>query len=68
MRPGGIRGAMWWLIMTRFIKPTAGEQWLAAYPRFTVLFLPLYCPRAKLSERTPSDVHDTYTRNYQRKR
>jgi transposase len=43
-------------------------QWLAAHPRFTLLFLPTYCPRANPIERAFGDVHDTCTRNHQRKR
>jgi putative transposase len=49
-------------------KAKAVEQWLAAHPRFTLLFLPTYCPRANPIERAFGDVHDTCTRNHQRKR
>src|SRR5262245_21178196 len=32
-------------------KAKAVEQWLAAHPRFTLLFLPTYCPCANPIER-----------------
>jgi transposase len=44
----------------------AVEQWLAAHPRFTLLWLPTYCPRANPIERAFGDVHDCCTRNHQR--
>jgi transposase len=44
------------------------EQWLAAHPRFELLYLPTYCPRANPIERTFGDVHDKCTRNHTRKR
>jgi transposase len=49
-------------------KAKAVEQWLTAHPRLTLLFLPTYCPRANPIERAFGDVHDTCTRNHQRKR
>ena len=49
-------------------KAQAVEQWLAAHPRFAVLFLPTYCPKANPIERAFGDVHDKCTRNHQRKR
>jgi putative transposase len=49
-------------------KANAVEQWLAAHPRVTLLFLPTYCPRANPIERAFGDVHDGCTRNHQRKR
>jgi putative transposase len=49
-------------------KAKAVEQWLAAHPRFSLLFLPTYCPRANPIERAFGDVHDLCTRNHQRKR
>jgi transposase len=45
-------------------KAKAVEQWLAAHPRFTLLFLPTYCPRANPIERAFGDIHDTCTRNH----
>jgi DDE superfamily endonuclease len=49
-------------------KAQAVEQWLAAHPRFELLFLPPYCPQASPIERAFGDVHDQCTRNHQRKR
>jgi putative transposase len=49
-------------------KAKAVEQWLAAHPRVSLLFLPTYCPRANPIERAYGDVHDCCTRNHQRKR
>ncbi len=48
----------------------AGEvaKWLAAHPRFELLYLPPYCPKANPIERAFGDVHDKYTRNHTRKR
>jgi transposase len=43
------------------------QQWLAAHPRFEVLYLPTYCPRANQIERAFGDVHDKCTRNHTRK-
>jgi transposase len=45
-----------------------GEKWLAAHPRFELLYLPTYCPRANPIERAFGDVHDKCTRNHTRKR
>ena len=44
------------------------ENWLAAHPRFELLYLPTYCPRANPIERAFGDVHDKCTRNHTRKR
>jgi putative transposase len=49
-------------------KAKGVEQWLAAHPRVTLLFLPTYCPRANPIERAFGDIHDCCTRNHQRKR
>ena len=49
-------------------KAKAVEQWLASHPRFEVLWLPTYCPRANPIERAFGDVHDKCTRNQKRKR
>ena len=46
----------------------AVEQWLASHPRFALLWLPTYCPRANPIERAFGDVHDKCTRNHKRKR
>ena len=42
------------------------QQWLAAHPRFALLYLPTYCPRANPIERAFGDVHDKCTRNHTR--
>jgi transposase len=49
---------------------SAGEvaKWLATHPRFELLYLPTYCPRANPIERAFGDVHDKCTRNHTRKR
>jgi transposase len=44
------------------------EKWLAAHPRFQLLYLPTYCPQANPIERAFGDVHDKCTRNHTRKR
>lgn len=41
---------------------------LAAHPRFVLLSLPTYCPRANPIERVFGEVHDKCTRNHRRKR
>jgi transposase len=43
-------------------------KWLVAHPRFALLYLPTYCPRANPIERAFGDVHDKCTRNHTRKR
>jgi hypothetical protein len=40
----------------------------SSHPRFEVLWLPTYCPRANPIERVFGDVHDKCTRNHKRKR
>jgi transposase len=40
--------------------------WLAQHPRFELVFLPSYCPRANPIERAFGDVHDKCTRNHKR--
>ncbi len=42
--------------------------WLAQHPRFEVVHLPSYCPRANPIERAFGDVHDKCTRNHKRTR
>lgn len=49
-------------------KAKAVEQWLASHPRFTLLWLPTYCPRAHPIERAFGDVHDKCTRHHKRQR
>jgi transposase len=34
------------------------ENWLKAHPRFEILYLPTYCPKANPIERVYGDVHD----------
>ena len=43
------------------------QKWLAAHPRFELLYLPTYCPRANPIERAFGDIHDKCTRNHTRK-
>jgi transposase len=49
-------------------KAKAVVTWLAAHPRFELVFLPAYCPRANPIERVFGDVHDKCTRNHKRTR
>jgi hypothetical protein len=49
-------------------QAVAVHKWLAAHPRFALLYLPTYCPQANPSERAFGDVHDKCTRNHTRKR
>jgi transposase len=49
-------------------KAKAAEQWWAHHPRFALLWLPMYCPRANPGERVFGDIHDKGTRNHKRKR
>ena len=49
-------------------KAKAVERRLASHPRFELLWLPTYYPRANPIERAFGDVHDKCTRNHQRKR
>jgi hypothetical protein len=44
------------------------QQWLAAHPRFEMLYFPTSCPRANPIERAFGDGHDKCTRNHTRKR
>jgi transposase len=49
-------------------KAAAVQRWLQQHPRFVLLFLPAYCPRANPIERCFGDLHDKVTRNHRRKR
>jgi transposase len=49
-------------------KAKAVKQWWASHPRFALLWLPTYCPRANPIERAFGDGHDKCTRNHTRKR
>jgi transposase len=44
------------------------QHWLQQHPRFQLLFLPTYCPRANPIERCFGDLHDKVTRHHRRKR
>lgn len=46
----------------------AVQRWLEQHPRFQLVFLPAYCPKASPIERAFGDVHDHCTRNHKRKR
>jgi len=48
-------------------KAQAVGRWLAAHPRFELVFLPTYCPQANPIERLFGDTHDKVTRNHRRK-
>ncbi len=43
-------------------------EWLQAHPRFELVLLPSYCPKANPIERAFGDVHDKCTRNHKRTR
>jgi transposase len=49
-------------------KAQAVLTWLAKHPRFELIYLPSYCPKANPIERAFGDVHDKCTRNHKRKR
>jgi len=49
-------------------KAKAVGQWLERHPRFELVFLPSYCPKANPIERAFGDVHDKCTRNHTRRR
>jgi transposase len=49
-------------------KAAAVQHWFEQHPRFVLLFLPTYCPRANPIERCFCDLHDKVTRNHRRKR
>ena len=42
-------------------------EWLAQHPRFELVWLPRYCPRANPIERAKGFVHDRCTRNHKHK-
>jgi transposase len=52
----------------RIHKAQAVPPWLAAPPRFDLLWLPTYCPRANPIEGAFGDTHDKVTRPHKRKR
>lgn len=49
-------------------KAKVVEAWLKEHPRFELIWLPNYCPKANPIERAFGDVHDKCTRNHRRKR
>jgi transposase len=49
-------------------KAKAVKAWMNAHPRFELVYLPTYCPRANPIERVFGDAHDKCTRNHKRKR
>ena len=49
-------------------KAKAVERWRATHPRFELLFLPTYCPKANPIERAFGEVQEKCTRNHQRHR
>jgi putative transposase len=49
-------------------KAKVVEAWLSVHPRFKLVWLPKYCPKANPIERAFGDVHDKCTRNHRRKR
>ena len=50
----------------RIHKAKAVEEWLKHHPRFEIVWLPSYCPKANPIERAFGDVHDKCTRNHKR--
>lgn len=52
----------------RIHKAKAVEEWLKHHPRFEVLWLPSYCPKANPIERAFGDVHDKCRRNHKWRR
>lgn len=49
-------------------KAKAVEAWMGAHPRFELVYLPTYCPKANPIERVFGDAHDKCTRNHKRKK
>jgi len=49
-------------------KAKAVEGWLQHHPRFEMVWLPSYCPKANSIERARGFVHDKCTRNHKRTR
>ena len=59
-----------WVVVDNYSihQAQAVQRWLDAHPRFELLWLPTYCPKANPIERIFGDVHDKITRNHKRKR
>jgi transposase len=55
-----------YVIADNYSIHTAGDvrHWLACHPRFVLLWLPRYCPRANPIERIFGALHDQITRNH----
>src|SRR2546428_10865296 len=51
----------------RIHKAKAVVGWLEEHPRFELVWLPSYCPKANPIERVFGDAHDKCTRNHTRK-
>ncbi len=49
-------------------KAKAVARWMEEHPRFELVWLPSYCPKANPIERVFGDVHDKCTRNHTRRR
>ena len=54
--------------MERFYSIRPPPLFSGLHPRFELVYLPSYCPRANPIERAFGDVHDKCTRNHKRKR
>src|SRR6266498_3098208 len=52
----------------RIHKAKAVDRWLEEHPRFELVWLPSYCPKANPIERVFGDIHDKCTRNHTRMR
>ena len=52
----------------RIHKAKAVVEWFANHPRFEIIWLPAYCPKANPIERAFGDVHDTTPPNQNRPR
>jgi transposase len=55
-----------YVLVDNYSIHTAGDVrcWLARHPRFVLLWLPRYCPKANPIERIFGELHDQITRNH----
>jgi transposase len=62
----GVRFRRVYVVADNYSIHTAGDvrRWLACHPRFVLLWLPCYCPKANPIERIFGDLHDQITRNH----
>src|SRR5687767_12018486 len=67
-RPTPLNNSHWWHRGAGMERSHPCKLGLANHPRFELLWLPTYCPRANPIERVFGDVHDKCTRNHKRKR